>query len=53
MVKACKYCNRAVKYNARKNVHINIWNIPVIHFFCNQECKNKWIYEIQKLDKQR
>jgi len=53
MTNTCCYCNRIVRYKARKNVHINVWNVPVIHFFCNSECKNKWIYEKQQLDKQR
>lgn len=48
----CSFCgNRLVYYkNGRKKemkTHINIQQTPQIHYFCDMDCKMKWIYKIQ------
>ena len=50
----CYLCNREIKEIAIDCYkHINIYNNPKRKDFCSKDCKLKWIYQINKINKYR
>lgn len=51
--KKCEMCGKNIKYylikKGNNTKHFNIQSKPMLLYFCDRECKFKWIYQAKKI----
>lgn len=54
--KQCETCGKNIKHYLIKkgnNKHFNVQSNPMLLYFCDRECKFKWIFQTQKNQRKR